>query len=200
MKPSTDRLPNLALFDFDGTITTNDNFTPFIYFAVEPKRLAVGKVVLSPLLVRYKLGLLPASKLRVCLAQIGFRGRIATDIQNLGLNYSRQELSKFIRPQALEKIQWHKAQGDVVAVVSASLDVYLSDWCKQLGLDLICTELEFKDGALTGRYRRGDCTGEEKLRRIREKYDIQKFPVVYAYSDTEEDREMMSIANRKYFR
>jgi hypothetical protein len=26
-------------------------------------------------------------------------------------------------------------------VVSASLDVYLSDWCKKLGVDLICTEL-----------------------------------------------------------
>jgi hypothetical protein len=40
-------VPNLALFDFDGTITSHDTFTPFIYYAVDPQRLAVGKVVLG---------------------------------------------------------------------------------------------------------------------------------------------------------
>lgn len=121
-------MPNLALFDFDGTITSNDNFTPFIYFAVQPKRLAVGKIVLSPLLLAYKLGLLSASKMRQCVAGFGFRGRTAVDIQQLGLNYSREEVPKFIRPQALERIKWHKTQGDLIVVVSASLDVYLLDW------------------------------------------------------------------------
>lgn len=66
-------------------------------------------------------------------------------------------------------------------------------------MELICTELESKDGVLTGRYRHGDCTGGEKLRRVRERYDIQKFPVVYAYGDTKEDLEMMSIAHKKFF-
>ncbi len=32
---------NLALFDFDGTITSNDTWTPFMHFAVRPSRLAV---------------------------------------------------------------------------------------------------------------------------------------------------------------
>ena len=32
---------NLALFDFDGTITNADTFTPFVYCAVKAARLGV---------------------------------------------------------------------------------------------------------------------------------------------------------------
>jgi phosphatidylglycerophosphatase C len=39
---------NLALFDFDGTITKGDTWTPFIRFAVRPARMLVGRVLLSP--------------------------------------------------------------------------------------------------------------------------------------------------------
>ena len=192
-------MPNLALFDFDGTISLRDNFSPFIYYSVDPLRLALGKVFLSPLLIAYKLGILSASDMRQRVARFGFRGRSTAEIQEMGLTYSVNELPKFIRPLALERIQWHKAQGDVVVVVSASLEVYLADWCKQQELHLICTRLESKDGVLTGGYHQGDCAGAEKLRRIREKFDIGDFQVVYAYGDTAEDREMMSIAHKAFF-
>jgi hypothetical protein len=33
---------NLALFDFDGPITTTDTFTPFLRLATGPSRLVVG--------------------------------------------------------------------------------------------------------------------------------------------------------------
>ena len=46
---------NLALFDFDGTITTGDTFTPFIRYAVRPTRMVVGGLILSPVLVGYRL-------------------------------------------------------------------------------------------------------------------------------------------------
>jgi hypothetical protein len=52
------------LFDFDGTITTNDNFSPFMFQAIKPRRLFLGKVVLSPLIVAYKFGFLSASAMR----------------------------------------------------------------------------------------------------------------------------------------
>lgn len=191
---------NLALFDFDGTISFGDTFTPFLHFAVEPKRKAAGRVVLIPLIVGYKLGIVSQSAARARVAAFGFRGRREADVRLAGSNYARDVLPRVIRPKALKRINWHKAQGDVVVVVSASLDVYLAEWCRGLELDVICTELEARDGTLTGRYRDGDCTGKEKARRILEKYNIRDYPVVYAYGDTTEDHEMLSIANKKYFR
>ena len=37
---------NIALFDFDGTVTFKDTFIPFIYFAASPRRIALGAVLL----------------------------------------------------------------------------------------------------------------------------------------------------------
>jgi phosphoserine phosphatase len=36
---------NLALFDFDGTITVGDTFVPFMRFAVRPGRLVLGALM-----------------------------------------------------------------------------------------------------------------------------------------------------------
>jgi HAD superfamily phosphoserine phosphatase-like hydrolase len=118
----------------------------------------------------------------------------------MGHSYAREKLSAITSPRALEKIGWHKAQGDAVVVVSASLDVYLSDWCKEVGVELICTELEARGGTLTGRYRHGDCTGKEKARRVRERYDLRAYEVVYAYGDTKEDEAMLALAHKRFFR
>ena len=105
-----------------------------------------------------------------------------------------------VRAEASAKIAWHKQRGDTVVVVSASLDVYLSAWCRSLGLDLICSELDDRDGVLTGRYRFGDCTGAEKARRVVERYDISRYAVVHAYGDTSEDRALLALGHRRYYR
>lgn len=189
---------NLALFDFDGTITFGDSFTPFVYLAAR-ERVAVGAILLSPLTLGYKLGLVPATRMRAAMAFVGFRGRSLTELREVGVAYGRQ-LPKTVRPEALAKIRWHQAQGDTVVVVSASLHLYLSPWCSEHGVELICSDLESKGGVLTGRYQGTDCAGREKARRVRERYDLSRYPVIYAYGDTSEDEELLSLANRRYFR
>ena len=94
----------------------------------------------------------------------------------------------------------HKSQGDDIVVVSASLDLYLAPWCAERGLKFICTTIEEQRGTLTGRYVDGDCSGAEKVRRIRAQYDLSSYPIVYAYGDSGEDREMMALADKKYYR
>ncbi|HET9956255.1 MAG TPA: HAD family hydrolase [Polyangiaceae bacterium] len=191
---------NLALFDFDGTITSRDTFTPFILHAVEPLRMAIGKVVLSSLIVAYKLGFLSASRMRRSVVHVGLRGRRYEDVRVLGRDYARRALSLVVRPKALERIRWHQSHGDLVVVVSASLDVYLTDWCREVGVELICTELEQRLGVLTGRYRDGDCSGPEKARRVRQRYDLGSYGTIYAYGDTVEDEAMLALANQPFYR
>ncbi len=52
----------------------------------------------------------------------------------------------------MQRIARHQARGDTVVVVSASLDVYLRPWCQQHNLELLCSEVEFQNGAATGKY------------------------------------------------
>ena len=64
----------------------------------------------------------------------------------------------------------------------------------------ICTTLEERRGRLTGRYVHGDCCGAEKALRILQRYELDRYSHVYAYGDSGEDREMLALAHRKYYR
>jgi len=191
---------NLALFDFDGTITERDTFSSFLRFAVRRHRIVLGALPLSPLIFGYRLGLIAAHQARPIVARVGFQGERVGFVRHLGRRYATEVLPGIIRKPAIERIQWHRGQGDAVVVVSASLDAYLSPWCESIGADLICTELEEREGRLTGRYCHGDCSGPAKARRILERYDLSRYPVVYAYGDTSDDREMLELAHRKFYR
>ena len=191
---------NLALFDFDGTITTKGTFPDFVRFAVVPSRRTVGNVLFAPLVLGYKLGFISGIDIRARVTRFAFRGLAADEVRRAGHEFARGVLPDLLRPSAMEKIQWHKNQGDVVVIVSGAFDVYLSPWCVQHQLHLICSQLEVVDGTLTGRYRGEQCVNAEKSRRVCEKYDLEKFLKVYAYGDTKEDMDMLNLATERYFR
>jgi phosphatidylglycerophosphatase C len=191
---------DLALFDFDGTITTKAIYPEFLRFAVPRGRKLAAGLLLSPLIAAYKCGLVSDPAIRLVLSRASFMGEDPDRVRARGEAFTRDVLPGLIRPIALERIAWHKHRGDRVVVVSASLDAYLIPWCRPLGLDLICTELETSNGRLTGRYLHGDCWGEGKVRRIRAQLTLAGYDTIYAYGDTEDDRAMLDLATRKYFR
>lgn len=97
-------------------------------------------------------------------------------------------------------MEWHKRQGDTVVVVSASIDLWLKDWCKAQQADLIATMLEVKDGRISGRFLTKNCNGREKVRRIEERFNLSDFDYTYAYGDRPGDRPMLAMANERYYR
>lgn len=191
---------NLALFDFDGTITTREMMPDFMIAAVPPLRLAVGRVLLAPLVVGYKLGLVSGRVVRAVIVRFGFTGVSEAVLAEAGRRFARDVLPGVLRPQAMERIAWHQAQGDTVVVVSGALDVYLSHWCAAHGLPLVCSSLEVRDGTMTGRYAGPQCVRAEKARRVAEHYDLSGYARVYAYGDTPEDHDLLALAHHRYYR
>src|SRR5215203_1934115 len=151
-------MSSLALFDFDGTITWTDTWTPFMRMATRPWRLAAGRVLLSPVVAGYRLGLLSASTGRCIAARVAFTGEDAAAIRGLGADYAAR------------------------------------------GLPCICATLEERAGAFTGRYVGGDCSGPEKVRRVKQRFDLAAYDVIYAYGDSVEDRELLELADEKWYR
>lgn len=190
---------NIALFDFDGTITECDTFTPFMKKAIPRYRMLIGRLLLMPSILAYRTGILSASSIRQQIVYIGLKGFSKTCLETLGKSHANEFLSKVVRANALERIQWHLDSGDRVIIVSASLDVYLKPWCDKVGVELICSQLDNKDGTLTGKYHRGDCTGAEKVRRVESLIDLKAYEKIYAYGDTKEDEALLKIADEKYF-
>ena len=85
-------------------------------------------------------------------------------------------------------------------VVSASLDLYLSFWCDEYHLELICSRLDVRNRRIQGRFEGGDCSGREKANRIKKRYAIEDYALVYAYGDSADDREMLALADIRFYR
>jgi HAD superfamily phosphoserine phosphatase-like hydrolase len=100
----------------------------------------------------------------------------------------------------MERIAAHRANGDVVVVVSGAYDVYLKHWCTTHGLDLIASTLEVRDGRLTGRYLGAQNVLAEKARRVRERYDLATYREIHAHGDTPEDEGLLALAQRRFYR
>ena len=191
---------DLALFDFDGTITKDDSLLKFIRFVVGDVRFVFGLVVLSPILVAYKLKLIPNYKAKQKMLSWFFKGMSKEAFFKVANEYSLVHIDKILRPKAMEKISWHKAQGHKVVIVSASIDCWLRPWCEKNGLELIATKLEIKDDIVTGKLLSKNCYGVEKVNRIKEIYNLKDFEYIYSYGDSSGDKQMLELAHEKFYK
>lgn len=190
---------NLALFDFDHTITTVDTYGRFLRSIARPEQLARARWHIGPMLAGYHLGMVSAQRLRARVTRFAFQGGNEENIREAGSRFARAMLPTWLRPEMEQRIGWHQSQGDTVVVVSGSLDVYLQPWCAERGLAVICNALEAKNGQLTGRYLDGDC-GADKVQRIRARYDLSRYQAIHAYGDSREDRGMLALAQQRWYR
>lgn len=185
----------LALFDFDGTITYKDSFIDFIIYAVGYQKFFIGLFSLSHILIKYKLSVIPNWQAKEMVLKYFFRGWDISVFEDKASQYSRERLPRIIRKTSLARIDWHKSQGHQVVVVSASIDRWLKGWCEELGLELISTQIEVISGKITGKLLTKNCYGIEKVRRIKEKYDLGDFEKIFAYGDSSGDRAMFAVAD-----
>jgi HAD superfamily hydrolase (TIGR01490 family) len=192
-------MPDLALFDFDGTLTTRETFPDFMRQAVAPLRLAVGSVLLAPVVFGYRRGWVAGSPTRASVVQVGLRGVDAARLRARGEAFARDVLPGVLRPEAMARLTWHRERGDRVIVVSGGLEVYLAPWCAGQGVELLCSRLAERDGRITG-YAGAQCVGEEKVRRVRELCDPQAYTAIHAYGDTHEDQAMLAMAHHRTYR
>lgn len=191
---------DLALFDFDGTITIRDTMPDFVRAALPRPRLMAGRLLLAPMVLGYRAGRVSGVAVRAAIARVGFTGLDAAGYDAHGRRFAADVLPGLVRPSALARIDWHRRRGDTVVVVSGGLDAYLAPWAAAHGLPLLCSVLERRDGRLTGRYAGPQCVRAEKARRVRAAYDVAAFERVHAYGDTAEDRAMLDMADVAHFR
>jgi HAD superfamily hydrolase (TIGR01490 family) len=191
---------DLALFDFDGTITTHETMPAFVRATVSRPRLVLGSLLLWPLFLAPKLGLMSRSPQRAGVVRVAYAGRSAAWLRERGEAFARDYLDRHLRPEAMRRIEWHRARGDAILVVSGGLDVYLEPWADAHGLDLVCSELERRGDRLTGRYAGLQCVGTEKARRVAGRFDLAVFERIHAYGDTREDEHLLAMATERFYR
>jgi HAD superfamily hydrolase (TIGR01490 family) len=190
----------IAFFDFDGTITNADSFLKFINFVVGNLKFLWGFFVLAPVLVLYKFGFISNYTAKQKVFSWFFKGYSEDKFLASANEFSLNNIDKFVRPKALEKLKWHKKNGHKIVIVSASVDCWLLPWCKKNGYEIISTQIEFKKGFVTGKFLTKNCYGQEKVNRIKKKYNLNDFGVIYAYGDSRGDKEMLSLGHESFYK
>jgi phosphatidylglycerophosphatase C len=189
---------HLALFDFDGTISNRDTTSDFIVYACGKRRALKGLMHLIPVFLAYSLKRISHHEAKQASINHYFRDWEKESFIKAARGYARHVVPTIIRPEAMNRIQWHLDLGHTVAVVTGSLEILLNQWCTDLGIDLIATGVDL-NGPSIGLSTR-NCFKEEKARRIREKYDLRSFACIYAYGDSPGDRDMMVLADKCYYK
>lgn len=190
----------VAAFDFDGTIVAGDSFLPFLCLAcgTMPTAVAFGRSVAGSLGRR---GGLDRDSVKERLVSHLLGGREVAGLLPLARAHAADLVGR-ARPGMLERIDSHRRAGDLVAIVSASPELYLQVVGDMLGVDaVLATKLEVGPGGrLTGDLDGANCRGPEKVARLRAFIHAAlpagvPAPRISAYGDSVGDAEMMAIAD-----
>jgi len=186
----------IAFFDFDGTVTKRDSLIEFIKYSVGEIEYYKGLIILSPILFLYLLKIVSNQFAKEKLIKHFFGGWNFATFRRVADEYSQNEIDLIVRQSAVEKIKWHQKRGDKVVIVSASIECWLEKWCDKYNLELIGTKLEVINGKLTGNFLTKNCYGKEKVRRIKERYNLLDYQDIYVYGDSKGDKEMLLLADK----
>ena len=186
----------VAVFDFDGTITTKDTLLEFIILACGRWKFLTGFLLHAPWLCLLKLHLYPNWKCKERIFSWFFKGMEYNAFAELGQRFSERANSIF-RESTIELVNKHMKEGTAVYVISASIEEWVRPVCSKLGLaNVLGTKIDVDDhGLLTGRFLTANCYGREKVRRLLEVEPQRNEYYLYAYGDSRGDQEILDFAD-----
>ena len=192
----------LAVFDLDGTLTRGDTLLPFLRYVSGTWRFLLRAPRAVAALAGFALGLRTRNEAKAGVLKAFLGGMSRSELERCAAAFARQRMPRMMRPEALERLAWHRARGDRCAVVSASPALYVEPWARAAGFDdVIATELEYDpQDRLTGRFVGDNCRGEEKVRRLEDYYgSLQRFRI-HGYGDSAADRIFLARCSEAYYR
>lgn len=191
----------IAVFDFDGTITTGDSFLPLLITCFGWKKTLWKLFLISPMLILFPLGIITRQRAKEATLTKFFRGWTLQDLEKVCQSFAKEKLPEQVKPEALKRIAWHRSQNHPLILVSASIDVYLKPWGKEAGFEhVIASLVETADGKITGKLVGKNCRCEEKVRRLQEVLGDLSLYEIYAYGDSDGDRELLAAADHPFYR
>lgn len=204
--------PTLAVFDFDGTLTSFDSSLPFIVFARGSARVARSLMIRAPFFaadlavaavreaktdqrvsVRGRWGQAAHER----LIRADFRGMSRADFRELGRRFAEEALDPMIAPGALEQVAWHRSRGHECVLVTESIDCYTEPWGHCVGFrKVVATRIAFdSQGRVAGTFDGGPCWGHAKPVRLREVAGPLEDYNLVVYGNEPDDHALLSVAD-----
>ncbi len=190
-------MKQIVAFDFDGTLTTRDTLLAFIRYAKGTTAFSIGFLLHAPLLILMKLGLYPNYKAKQRIFSYFFKGMQLSDFDALCRQFA-EDNRQLLRPKGVQTLREVEAKGAEVLIVSASIDNWVQPFFPNV--KVLGTQVETKDGVLTGRFLTRNCYGQEKVERILSLYPQRNTYRLMAYGDSRGDKELLAFADEAHYK
>jgi HAD superfamily hydrolase (TIGR01490 family) len=157
-----------ALFDMDGTLIAGDSSWLYLrWLRTRGEATLAEQVRALGWFTQYQLGVLDADRM-AARALSRFARADESGVERRHRVCHRAQIRPRIFAEARAAVARHRAAGDVLAIVTASLAYAARPLAEDLGIDhVVSTELEVRGGQLTGQPHAPLCYGEGKLVRAR---------------------------------
>lgn len=154
----------IAVFDLDGTLTRHDTLWPYLrgWVRRRPRSGFWPRVVAA--VSRYPLDR-DRGRLKSRLIRIAMAGASMDEVRAWTTDYVAALDAAELCPGALAAIDRHRAAGDRLVLLSASVNLYVPDIGRRFAFDeTICTEVAWRNGKLDGALASPNRRAEEKRR------------------------------------
>jgi HAD superfamily hydrolase (TIGR01490 family) len=129
-------------------------------------------------------------------------GLTAKDLRALAETFVAERVFPAENGIVLERMKAHQENGDVVAIVSGGLSIYVRQYAASRGVPIaIATDLASNaNGVCLGRIEGPDCIGRGKVAKLRKQIALDDFDLAEssAYSDSLSDRPLFGLVGRRY--
>ncbi|MGB4102320.1 MAG: HAD family hydrolase [Alphaproteobacteria bacterium] len=183
----------LAIFDFDGTLVLGDSLPRFIAACAGwPVTIAAALwAALASVTATDRRTAFKTLWLRLCLKNF--------PVDKIEAACARLDQELRWNANIRARLRWHSDRGDIIAVASGGLDLYLPHILRaEVVTHLLCTRMAVSDGRLTGAMMDGNCVRQEKARRIAELIAaLGPCDEIWAYGNLPHDLPMMELATHR---
>ncbi len=190
--------PTLALFDLDGTLTRHDTLFPYIHaFLHRHPRRAPRALWVLPALLRFALRRADHGALKAAFIRATLGGCTRAELAAWTERFVPQLLARGLWQDGRACLEQHRAHGDRLVLMSASVDLYVPAIGSALGFaEVLCTPLQWRGERLDGALAGTNLRGAAKARALKDLRARHPGLAITAYGNAASDLGHLCLADR----
>lgn len=196
----------VAAFDLDGTLTDGGSVFRWLRATGGLKAATRASVTMAPRLALAAIkGGSTADEVKQDLFEEVLKDTPLEQVRAASIAFAEHHVATKLRTDTKARLDWHRAKGHKVVLVSASPELYVTRVGELVGADgVVATRLAVNaEGKLTGRYEGRNCRGAEKFSRVTSWMrsegllgSSEQMPYLWAYGNSRGDLRLLRAADR----
>jgi HAD superfamily hydrolase (TIGR01490 family) len=160
--------PVVALFDMDRTLIDTHTAKLYVRFQRDLGEIGAFETLRTTYwLLQYTFGVIDAKQVALHVCQ-GYRGKTDAWLSDRCQTWFQSHVREFISSIGRVRVREHQKAGHAVAIATSAVRQVAEPLARELAIPhLVCSELEVRDGELTGSFNWPLCYGSGKLERAK---------------------------------